>query len=54
MANVEVGQVLHMTDLKLPKGVELVSLAHGSDLPVANVHAPRVNKDDTKEEGAAE
>jgi len=55
MANVEVGQVLHMTDIKLPKGVELVSLAHGSDLPVANVHAPRVSKEDApKEEGAAE
>ncbi len=55
MANVEVGQVVHMTDIKLPKGVELVSLAHGSDLPVANVHAPRVSKEDApKEEGAAE
>jgi large subunit ribosomal protein L25 len=54
MANVEVGQVLHMTDLKLPKGVELVALAHGSDLPVANVHAPRVSKEDGDEEGAAE
>ncbi len=54
MAKVEMGQTLHMTDLKLPKGVELVALAHGSDLPVANVHQPRVNKEDTKEEGAAE
>lgn len=56
MAAVEVGQVLHMTDIKLPKGVELVALAHGSDLPVANVHAPRVSKEDTpdEEEGAAE
>ena len=55
MAKVEFGQVLHMTDLTLPKGVQLVSLAHGSDLPVANVHAPRVSKEDTpKEEGAAE
>lgn len=50
LSNVEVGQVVHMTDIKLPKGVELVSLAHGSDLPVANIHAPRVSK----EEGAAE
>jgi large subunit ribosomal protein L25 len=55
MINVEVGQVLHMTDIKLPKGVELVALAHGSDLPVANVHAPRVSKEDApKEEDAAE
>ncbi len=48
MANVEVGQVLHLSDLKLPAGVQLTALAHGSDLPVANVHASRVNK----EEGA--
>jgi large subunit ribosomal protein L25 len=50
MSNVEIGQVLHLTDLKLPNGVELVALAHGSDLPVANIHASRV----AKEEGAAE
>jgi len=49
MAKVEIGQTVHLSDLKLPKGVELVALAHGSDLPVANVHAPRV----AKEEGDA-
>ena len=45
MANVEVGQILHMSDLVLPAGVELVTLAHGKDLPVANIHASRVAKD---------
>jgi large subunit ribosomal protein L25 len=50
MAAVEVGQTIHMSDLKLPKGVELVALAHGNDLAVSNIHASRV-KD---EEGAAE
>ena len=50
MAAVEVGQTVHMSDLKLPKGVELVALAHGNDLAVSNFHASRV-KD---EEGAAE
>jgi large subunit ribosomal protein L25 len=50
MAAVEVGQTVHMSDLKLPKGVELVALAHGNDLAVSNIHASRV-KD---EEGAAE
>ena len=50
LAAVEVGQNLHLSDLKLPKGVELVALAHGNDLAVANIHASRV-KD---EEGAAE
>lgn len=50
MASVEVGQIVHLSDLKLPQGVELVALAHGNDLAVANIHASRV----TKEEGAAE
>ena len=50
MAAVEVGQTVHMSDLKLPKGVALVALAHGNDLAVSNIHASRV-KD---EEGAAE
>ncbi|VXC48279.1 50S ribosomal protein L25 [Pseudomonas sp. 8Z] len=50
LAAVEVGQNVHLSDLKLPKGVELVALAHGNDLSVANIHASRV-KD---EEGAAE
>ena len=44
MANVEVGQILHMSDLVLPAGVELVALAHGKDLPIANIHASRVVK----------
>jgi len=50
MANVELGQIVHLSDLVLPAGVELVALAHGKDLPVANIHASRV----VKEEGAAE
>lgn len=49
LAKVEVGQTVHLSDLKLPKGVELVALAHGNDLAVANIHAARV-----KEEGSAE
>ena len=49
MAAVEAGQIVHLSNLKLPKGVELVALAHGNDLAVANIHASRV-----KDEGAAE
>ncbi|MNF40976.1 50S ribosomal protein L25 [compost metagenome] len=52
LAKVEVGQTVHLSDLKLPKGIELVALAHGNDLAVANIHASRVVKED--EEGAAE
>lgn len=52
LAQVEVGQTVHLSDIKAPKGVELVALAHGNDLAVANIHASRVAKED--EEGAAE
>ena len=43
MAEVEVGQTLHLSDIKLPKGVESVALSHGSDhdLPVAAVNMPK-------------
>ena len=44
MAAVELDQIIHLTDLKLPKGVAITALAQGTDhdLPVANVHAARV------------
>lgn len=56
MAAVEIGQIVHLSDLKLPKGVELVALAHGNDLAVANIHASRVAKEvvEGEGEGAAE
>ncbi len=52
LANAEIGTIVHLSDLKAPKGVEFVALAHGNDLAVANVHAPRVAPE--AEEGAAE
>lgn len=46
MLNVQLGQIVHISDLKLPKGVESTQLAHGAshDLAVANVHLPRAEK----------
>ncbi|CAI8805312.1 MULTISPECIES: 50S ribosomal protein L25/general stress protein Ctc [Pseudomonas] len=52
LANAEVGAIIHLSDLKAPKGVEFVALAHGNDLAIANVHAPRVAPEAA--EGAAE
>lgn len=52
LGNAEVGAIVHLSDLKAPKGVEFVALAHGNDLAVANVHAPRVAPEAA--EGAAE
>ncbi|MGG5292341.1 50S ribosomal protein L25/general stress protein Ctc [Pseudomonas shirazensis] len=53
LANAEIGTIIHLSDLKAPKGVEFVALAHGDDKAVANVHAPRVAAE-AEEEGAAE
>ncbi|MBK8102406.1 MAG: 50S ribosomal protein L25/general stress protein Ctc [Cellvibrionales bacterium] len=41
LAAVVVDQIVHISDLKLPKGVESVALSHGADhdLPVVAVHA---------------
>ncbi|NER60323.1 50S ribosomal protein L25/general stress protein Ctc [Pseudomonas sp. MAFF212428] len=52
LAKADVGTIVHLSDLKAPKGVEFVALAHGNDLAVANVHAPRVAPEAA--EGAAE
>lgn len=43
VSNLDLGDVLHLSNLKLPKGVELVELSHGPehDLPVASVHKHR-------------
>ncbi len=55
---VEVGGSLHLSDIELPKGVEIPALAHGADhdLPVVSIHMPRaaVEEDVTSEaaEGA--
>lgn len=43
LAAVEIGQIVHISDIKLPKGVESVALSHGADhdLPVATIIKPR-------------
>ena len=44
MAEVEMDQTLHISDIKLPEGVESVSLSHGEehDQPIASVHEIKV------------
>jgi large subunit ribosomal protein L25 len=53
MLELEIGDAIHLSDIKLPAGVASVSLAHGdedSDLSVATVQAPRA---EVEEETAA-
>jgi large subunit ribosomal protein L25 len=54
LASVEAGSVIHLSDLKLPKGVESLALSHGPehDTSVVTVIAPKGG--DSEEEAAAE
>ena len=49
MASLDIGETIHLSDLKLPKGVELVLLLQGSEqasLPVVSMMAAKVGKED--------
>ncbi len=54
MIDVEMDQIIHLSDLKLPNGVQLVALTHGEghDLPVAAIHAPKRVIETTEDEAA--
>ena len=43
IAALEVGASLHLSDIELPKGVEITALTHGADhdLPVVSIHMPK-------------
>ena len=41
LGNMDVGQTIHLSEIKLPKGVEFVKLTHGDDSAVASVTKPR-------------
>ena len=65
MTEVALEQIVHLSDLELPKGVEIVALQHGEDhdQPVVSVHKPKGKKaeengggssDDSNEEEGGE
>jgi large subunit ribosomal protein L25 len=37
----ELNQIFHLSDIKLPEGVTLVALAHGDDQPLVAINPPR-------------
>ena len=53
MADVEMEQIVHLTDIKLPAGVELTELLHGEghDQSVAAIHKTRAALETTDEGG---
>lgn len=41
VSTLNMNEILHLSDLKLPNGVELVALGHDDDKPVVSIHMPR-------------
>jgi len=60
LTNLELNQSIHLSDLQLPAGVEIVELSHGAehDLPVASIHgrggsdAAASSEEESKAEGS--
>ena len=52
VAAVEIGQILHISDITLPKGVESVELSHGEehDLPIFTVNKPKAIVEEVDED----
>lgn len=52
ITELELDQTIHLSDLKLPKGVELVALSHG-DEAVVTIHLPRAAEEPVAAEPVA-
>lgn len=54
LATLEAGHSIHLSEIKLPKGVDFVQLAHGEDAAVASIPVPRGGATAEEEETPAE
>lgn len=45
IADMQLNQIKHLSDIPLPKGVEIVDLARGDDKPVVSIHMPRIEEE---------
>jgi large subunit ribosomal protein L25 len=54
ISEMEVGDVKHLSDLKVPEGVMLIDLARENDLAVVSIHAKRTEVEEEEEAPAAE
>lgn len=42
VSQMQLNDILHLSDIKLPKGVEIVALLHENDKPIVSLHMPRI------------
>lgn len=52
MSQLNLNDTVHLSDLKLPKDVEVVALAHGENKPVVTIYVPRAAVEATGETAA--
>jgi len=54
LGSLDTGDSLHLSDIKLPAGVEVPALSQGADhdLPIVNIHTPRQSVDEEPEAAA--
>src|SRR5205085_12515417 len=50
LSQMQLNDILHLADIKLPKGVEIIALTHDDNNPVVSVHIPRVEEEPVVEE----
>jgi large subunit ribosomal protein L25 len=50
ISGMQLNQILHLSDIQLPQGVEIIALTHGDDKPVVSVHMPRIEEEPVAEE----
>ncbi len=53
ISDMQLNQIKHLSDIKLPEGVEIGALVHGDDKPVVSIHMPRIEEEPVVEETAA-
>jgi large subunit ribosomal protein L25 len=54
-SHLELDSTIHLSELKLPQGVELLAFSHGQeghDLPVVSIHKPRLTVEDEVSDAA--
>lgn len=47
LSNLKLNEAAHLSNIKLPKDVEIIDLVHGEDRPVATVYIPRTVVEET-------
>jgi large subunit ribosomal protein L25 len=53
ISEMQLNQIFHLSDIKMPEGVDIVALLHDDNKPVVSVHTPRVEEEPVVEETEA-